>query len=124
MRILERHIWNVIVISLALCAAWTSAEAYEVWATGNNSFGQLGLGDSESRLKFVRIQSFYDEVLEVACGASHTIFRTEDSDFVRVMKYRLPGVSHAKIRITGSILALMQGSRTARPSRMHWMALP
>lgn len=49
----------------------------QLFMAGLNSTGQLGLSNTQDELDFKRIKTFSkDDVLDVACGRSHTVVRT------------------------------------------------
>ena len=47
----------------------------EIWVAGNNSFGQLGTGDTESRTSLIKMTTKPDNLipLSISCGLYHTI---------------------------------------------------
>ena len=47
-----------------------------VWACGNNEYGQLGLGDINARYKFSKIP--VEDVKEISCGAAYTFMLKND----------------------------------------------
>ncbi|CEG36120.1 hect e3 ubiquitin [Plasmopara halstedii] len=51
----------------------------EVWSCGQNSYGELGHGDTTSRKSFQRIQSLqHKEIIQIGAGNEHTIALTVD----------------------------------------------
>jgi hypothetical protein len=51
--------------------------AFDLWGWGSNSYGELGLGDTNIRLNPTKITAFNRaRVLDVACGDRHTIVHT------------------------------------------------
>lgn len=50
-----------------------------VYATGNNTFGQLGLGDELDRNTFTEVTTVSEKILQIACGEAHTLIVTEKS---------------------------------------------
>ncbi|NCC53626.1 MAG: cell wall anchor protein, partial [Spartobacteria bacterium] len=57
-----------------LISSVIAVSAYDVWTTGSNSSGQLGLGDNTDRSVFTRVPRRHD-ALEVACGSAHMLVR-------------------------------------------------
>jgi len=45
----------------------------ELWACGDNDFGQLGLGDNEHRQRFGRIKGLPSPVIKLAAGRYHSL---------------------------------------------------
>ncbi|KAK1945324.1 Ultraviolet-B receptor UVR8 [Phytophthora citrophthora] len=51
----------------------------EVWSCGQNSYGELGHGDTASRKSFERIQSLqHKEIVQIGAGNEHTMALTAD----------------------------------------------
>ncbi|KAL3661370.1 hypothetical protein V7S43_013573 [Phytophthora oleae] len=51
----------------------------EVWSCGQNSYGELGHGDTASRKSFERVQSLqHKEIVQIGAGNEHTIALTAD----------------------------------------------
>lgn len=50
-----------------------------VYATGSNTSGQLGLGDELDRNTFTEVATVSEKILQIACGAAHTLMVTEKS---------------------------------------------
>lgn len=49
-----------------------------IWCTGDNNFGQLGLGDNECRFNFTPV-SLSDSFISVSCGGEHTLALDENN---------------------------------------------
>ena len=49
-----------------------------LWGCGNNSSGQLGLGDSNNRTIFTQVTTNADDVKSVYCGWNHTLILKND----------------------------------------------
>ncbi|KAL0477281.1 ultraviolet-B receptor [Acrasis kona] len=47
----------------------------DIYVTGNNTNGQLGLGDRRCRYKFTKLCNV--KIKEISCGSSHTVILTE-----------------------------------------------
>jgi hypothetical protein len=64
-------------IKQVACSDWHTAvllESGELWVTGRNSWGQLGLGDRQKRAEFQQVTALAGKiVVAVACGESHTV---------------------------------------------------
>ena len=65
------------VIKLAMGAGGPSGPEYKLYIWGQNSFGQLGLGDTTSRSSPVQVGSL-TTWNNVACGGFHTIVTKTD----------------------------------------------
>jgi len=65
------HRTTLFIISF-LVTSTVGVFAYDVWTTGQNSSGQLGLGDKVHRYAFTRVPCRFD-VTDVACGGTHMI---------------------------------------------------
>ncbi|EEY57540.1 uncharacterized protein PITG_00097 [Phytophthora infestans T30-4] len=51
----------------------------EVWSCGQNSYGELGHGDTASRKSFERIQALQQkEIIQIGAGNEHTVVLTAD----------------------------------------------
>ena len=44
-----------------------------LWGCGDNSYGQLGLGDGSNRYTFTQVATNTDDIKSVYCGTSHTL---------------------------------------------------
>ena len=50
-----------------------------LWCCGYNNYGQLGLGNTTNRTSFTQVTTnMNDDVIQVACGQSHTIIQKKD----------------------------------------------
>ena len=49
-----------------------------LWGCGTNSYGQLGLGDSNNRTIFTQVTTNADDVKSVYCGWNHTLILKND----------------------------------------------
>ena len=49
-----------------------------LWGCGDNSYGQLGLGDTNNRITFTQITTNTDDIKEIYCGAYHTFILKND----------------------------------------------
>ena len=50
-----------------------------LWATGNNNYGQLGLGDTTARTTFTKVTTnINNDVKQIACGENHTFILKND----------------------------------------------
>ena len=49
-----------------------------VWGCGYNSYGQLGLGDTNNRTTFTEITTNVNDIKQVYCGSSHTLILKND----------------------------------------------
>lgn len=50
-----------------------------MWSCGQNSYGELGHGDTASRKSFERIESLQQkEIIQIGAGNEHTIALTVD----------------------------------------------
>ena len=49
-----------------------------LWGCGYNSFGSLGLGDTNNRNTFTQITTNADDIKEIYCGAYHTLILKND----------------------------------------------
>ena len=49
-----------------------------LWSCGNNSYGQLGLGDTSYRTTFTQVTTNADDIKSVYCGWNHTIILKND----------------------------------------------
>ncbi|HBF5586056.1 TPA: chromosome condensation regulator RCC1, partial [Clostridioides difficile] len=47
-----------------------------IWSTGNNSYGELGLGDTTQRNIFTKVD--IDNVKKIACGQAYTFIIKND----------------------------------------------
>ena len=54
-------------------------ENNQLWACGQNRFGQLGLGDNRGKKTFTKLDWTGGSIKQVACGSSHTIVLTDDN---------------------------------------------
>ena len=54
--------------------------AGNVYTTGWNNVGQLGLGHTQSVHVFTKIDSFCDKIIEIAAGWDFSIFLTEQGE--------------------------------------------
>lgn len=50
----------------------------EVFGRGSNEYGELGLGDLNTREIWTRLTVFQNEVIQIALGAYHSLFLTAD----------------------------------------------
>jgi hypothetical protein len=64
-------------IKQVACGVWHTAvllDSGELWVTGNNFSGQLGLGDRQNRVAFQQVTALAGKiVVAVACGDNHTV---------------------------------------------------
>ena len=51
----------------------------EVWATGNNEYGQLGIGNYENQNKWVK-SNIKEKVIKIVCGGYNTMVLTEKGE--------------------------------------------
>ena len=49
-----------------------------LWGCGLNNYGQLGLGDGNSRTTFTEITTNVDDIKQVSCGRNHTFILEND----------------------------------------------
>ena len=49
-----------------------------LWGCGQNTYGQLGLGDSNNRYTFTQVTTNTDDIKEIYCGAGHTLILEND----------------------------------------------
>ena len=49
-----------------------------LWGCGQNSYGQLGLGDNTDRNTFIQITANTDNIKEIYCGENHTFILKND----------------------------------------------
>ena len=49
-----------------------------LWGCGNNSYGQLGLGDTNNRTTFTQITTNANNIKEIYCGRGHTFILEND----------------------------------------------
>ena len=49
-----------------------------LWGCGDNSYGELGLGDTTDRKIFTQVTTNADNIKEVYCGGSYTIILKND----------------------------------------------
>ena len=49
-----------------------------LWSTGDNSYGQLGLGDTNNRTTFTQVTTNADDIKQVCCGLNHTLILEND----------------------------------------------
>jgi len=61
-----------------------------VYACGDNSYGQLGLGDNNKRHTFTRIPNTPRNITHIVCGYAHSMLLTDD-DTVYVCGYNYHG---------------------------------
>ena len=55
-----------------------------IWVCGRNHKGQLGLGDTSTRIDIITKNSFLKDIVHVACGDAHTIFMDSENIFYSV----------------------------------------
>src|SRR5271168_1547140 len=72
---LEKRLKNTIACG-ALHSLFRSEDG-SVYSCGSNGYGQLRTGDTDDRLKPVRI-NFPLKVIEKTCGTYHSLFLSED----------------------------------------------
>jgi alpha-tubulin suppressor-like RCC1 family protein/methionine-rich copper-binding protein CopC len=72
---------KVAVIDMGNGASYAITESGALYAWGQNSNGQLGLGDTGHRLAPVKVEALADErVVAVSSGTSHSLALTADGD--------------------------------------------
>ena len=49
-----------------------------LWGCGHNGYGQLGLGDGNSRTTFTEITTNVDDIKQIYCGADYTLILKND----------------------------------------------
>ena len=49
-----------------------------LWGCGDNSYGQLGLGDGSNRYTFTQVATNTDDIKSVYCGTNHTLILKND----------------------------------------------
>ena len=49
-----------------------------LWCTGNNEYGQLGLGDTNHRYTFTQVTTNANDIKQVYCGTNHTFILKND----------------------------------------------
>ena len=49
-----------------------------LWGTGDNQYGQLGLGDTTNRTTFTKITTNVNDIKEIYCGVAHTFILEND----------------------------------------------
>jgi alpha-tubulin suppressor-like RCC1 family protein len=54
-------------------------ENNEIFASGRNNYGQLGLGDLENRYEFIKIQWPFGNIKQIICGGDYTLILTSDN---------------------------------------------
>ena len=54
-----------------------------LWGTGYNSYGQLGLGDSDNRYTFTEIATNANNIKSLCCGSHHTLILKNDGTLWR-----------------------------------------
>lgn len=67
---------RVCTVACGVCHTAVVTNTGELWTTGLNKWGQLGLGDTENRREFTRVYTFVlasTNALAVACGSRHTL---------------------------------------------------
>ena len=53
-----------------------------LWVGGNNSYGQLGLGDIENRPEFVEVEAFSSPIVKFAASKTHSLIALENGDLM------------------------------------------
>ncbi|KAL9645969.1 hypothetical protein ABK040_001076 [Willaertia magna] len=66
----------------------------EIYGNGNNSLGQLGLGDSMNRKEFEKVQQFYEIVEKVECGDFYTLILTKAGNIYTSGRHKLLSSSY------------------------------
>ena len=49
-----------------------------LWGCGDNSYGQLGLGDTTNRTTFTQVTTNINDIKQIYCGTSHTLILKND----------------------------------------------
>jgi alpha-tubulin suppressor-like RCC1 family protein len=73
---------NVKQIECGFLCTFVLMENNDIYASGSNSSGQLGLSDIVDRFKFekVNIDDVEDNIKEISCGLQHTFILMENND--------------------------------------------
>jgi RCC1 and BTB domain-containing protein len=74
-------VWDAKAASTAATARSSTAEVqHYVWAAGQNSYGELGLGDTSQRRRFTELPSqlyLHNKIVSVGAGNEHSVFVTD-----------------------------------------------
>lgn len=71
------------IVSGGQCHVVIRLPGGRLMSSGNNEFGQLGLGDNDHRNFFSEIGGITGDVVDVVCGRFYTVVRLKERDILR-----------------------------------------
>jgi alpha-tubulin suppressor-like RCC1 family protein len=63
-----------------LCVDAENTTGFQIWSTGDNTKGQLGLGNYVDRTVFNLVATFNQKLLSLSCGSGHVMLVTDTNE--------------------------------------------